>query len=45
MQSTFSNFSIFFLVIDLGVVETATSFLIFQNTYWHSGFSVYRYNI
>lgn len=44
MQSTHSNFS-FFLVTDVEIAETATSFLACQDIYLYNDLSAYRYSI
>ena len=40
----FDSFFSIFLVIDIEVIETATSFLLSQSTSWYNGLSVYRYS-
>ena len=45
MQGTRSNFSSVFLVIDMQVAKTATSFLTFQGICLHGNFFAYKYNI
>ena len=44
MQSTHSNISSVFSVINMKIAETATSFLASWGIYWDSVPSAYRYN-
>ena len=45
MQNIYCNFAlVFFLVINIKIAKTITSFLVFWNICWYNGFFTYKYS-